>query len=196
MSQEAAYRPGSVLADSWSNSLLRDAIAIVGYAAFIGLTAQISIPLPFTPVPITGQTFGVLAGALALGSRRSLLGVALYLAAGLAGLPWFAQAHGGLGTLHLPTIGYLIGFLPAAFIAGRLAEAGFYRSPWGAFAAMVACSAVVYVLGVSGLMLTLGVSLRVALTLGVLPFLFGDAVKAVLAAGLLSGSYRVLQGRR
>ncbi|HVB77279.1 MAG TPA: biotin transporter BioY [Candidatus Nitrosotalea sp.] len=195
MSQQAAYRPGSVLADSWAGSRLGD-LALVGlYAVFIGITAQVSIPLPFTPVPITGQTFGVLAGALALGSRRSLAGVLLYLALGLIGLPWFAQGQGGLGVIHLPTIGYLIGFIPAALIAGRLAEAGFYRTPWGAFGAMVLCSAVVYVLGVGGLMLTLKIPLIRAVELGVLPFLFGDAIKALLAALALPGADRLHRAR-
>jgi len=192
MSQQSTTSRPLVLADAWPLTRAHDAILVALYACFIGLTAQVSIPLPFTPVPITGQTFGVLAGALALGSQRSGLGVLLYLAVGLLGVPWFAQGQSGIGTLHLPTVGYLVGFVPAALLAGRLAETGLYRSPWGAFATMAVCSAAVYLFGVSGLMLTLGWSLAQAVAQGVLPFLFGDAVKALLAAVALPGAARLI----
>ena len=192
MRDHAATTRRAVLADAYPTSAAREVVLVAMFAVFIGISAQVSIPLPFTPVPITGQTFGVLAGSLALGARRSLAGVLLYLALGLLGVPWFAQAEGGLGILHLPTVGYLVGFLPAAYIAGRLAEAGFYRRPWPAFFAMVICSAVIYAFGLAGLVLTLKVSLGTAVTLGLTPFLFGDALKAIVASLALPGANRLL----
>jgi biotin transport system substrate-specific component len=194
--QSAFARPGGlVLADLLPGERLRDAALVLGYAALTGLAAQLAIKLPFTPVPITGQTFAVLLGAAALGWRRAAAGMALYLAVGLAGLPWFAEARGGLDTLTAPSFGYLFGFLLAAAVVGRLAAVGLDRTPPRTVLTMVVGNLVIYAFGLPWLMATVDVGLREGLRLGVTPFLAGDALKLLLAAGLLPGAW-ALAGRR
>src|SRR3979411_2002616 len=117
-----------VLADTLPAFAVRDVLLVVGFAALVGLLAQIVIPLPFTPVPITGQTFGVLLGGMAIGWRRGILGMLLYTALGLAGLPGVAGGHGGLEIAGAPSFGYILGFVAAALTVGRLAERGFDRN--------------------------------------------------------------------
>src|SRR6266545_339177 len=103
LSSSAIPRPGrAVLADLLPGERARDLALVVAYAGFTGLAAQVVVPLPFTPVPVTGQTFAVLLGAAALGWQRGFLGMGLYLAAGLAGVPWFSQWSGGTDTLSPP----------------------------------------------------------------------------------------------
>lgn len=182
-----------VLADLVPAFAVRDAILVVSYAILVGLLAQLVIPLPFTPVPITGQTFGVLLGGMALGSRRALAGMVLYVAAGLVGVPWFAGGEHGFGVLSLPSFGYLIGFVVAAGLLGRLAEAGFDRKPHWTLLAMVAGNAIIYFFGVTWLWNTLHVDFPTAIAYGLTPFLLGDAVKAVLAAGLLPGAWKLVR---
>jgi biotin transport system substrate-specific component len=177
-----------VLADHLSGGLVRDVLLVVGYAVLIGLSAQVVVRLPFTPVPLTGLTFGVLAGALALGWWRSALGMALYLFAGLAGVPWFAGGAGGPATLLAPSFGYIIGCLAASALVGRLAERGFDRRPLRALVAMVAGSAVIYAFGLPWLAFTVHSGPATTLALGLYPFLIGDALKAALAAGVLPGA--------
>jgi biotin transporter BioY len=107
---------------------LRDVILIVLGALFVAVLAQIEIPLPFTPVPITGQTFGVLLVGAALGSKRGAASLASYLSMGIVGLPFFAGGAHGLDILIGATGGYLIGFVVAAYVIGLLAERGLERS--------------------------------------------------------------------
>ena len=179
-----------VLADALPGALARDAVLVAAFASLTGLAAQISLPLPFTPVPISGQTFAVLLGAAALGWRRAVLGMVLYLGVGLAGIHWFAQGQGGLSALELPSLGYVLGFVPAAALVGRLAEGRFDRHPLTTLVAMAAGNLAVYAVGVPWLMAVLHVGIGQGLLLGVVPFLLGDAVKALLAAGLLPGAWR------
>lgn len=193
--RQRGYTRPLVLADVLPGELVRDVVLVVAYALLVGLTAQVVIPLPFTPVPITGQTFGVLLGGMALGSRRALFGMLLYLAVGLLGVPWFAQHRGGLDMLAAPSLGYIAGFVVAAAVVGFLAERGFDRVPWLALAAMVAGNAVIYVLGVAWLAHVTGWSVVKSIDLGMVPFLVGDAIKALLAAALLPGAW-LLVGRR
>ncbi len=183
-----------VLADLVPSFAVRDAILVVAYAGLVGLLAQVVIVLPFTPVPITGQTFGVLLGGMALGWRRALAGMVLYVAVGLAGVHWFAQGEGGFGILSAPSFGYLVGFVLAAGILGRLAEMGLDRNPVFTLVSMVAGNAVIYFFGVTWLMNAIHVGLGTAISLGLTPFLLGDAIKALLAAGLLPGAWK-LAGR-
>ena len=103
-------------------SFLNNALLVIAGSILIALTAQVSIPLPFTPVPVTGQTFGVLVVGMALGSRRGALAVIAYLMEGAMGAPVFAGGTGGAPILAGPTAGYLFGFVPAAFVTGYLAE--------------------------------------------------------------------------
>jgi biotin transport system substrate-specific component len=182
-----------VLADLVPAFAVRDAILVVAYAGLVGLLAQIVIVLPFTPVPITGQTFGVLLGGMALGTRRTLLGMVLYLVAGLAGIPWFAQHSSGLDMLQAPSFGYLVGFVVAAAVLGRLAELGADRKPQTTLIAMVVGTGIIYFFGVTWLANSLHVTLATAIGLGLTPFLLGDAIKALLAAGLLPGAWKLVR---
>jgi biotin transport system substrate-specific component len=189
-----------VLADALPGDRVRDAVLVVAFAAFTGLAAQVSITLPFTPVPITGQTFAVLLGGAALGWRRGLAGMVLYLAAGLTPwVPWFADGSGGADMLRAPSFGYLVGFVVAAALVGRLAEQGWDRTPPLTVLTMVVGNLVIYAFGLPWLMATLDVGLAKGFELGVRPFLAGDALKVLLAAGLLPGAWalvgRVPQGR-
>jgi biotin transport system substrate-specific component len=180
--------PRRALADLVPSSLAVDAALVAGGAALTGALAQVSIPLGFTPVPLTGQTLGVLIVGSALGARRALLSMVLYVAAGLAGLPWFAgHAHG----LPAATFGYLLGFVVAAPILGALAERGRDRVVRSAFAAMVAGEVAIFVLGVTWLKFDLHVSVATAIRLGFTPFIGVELMKSGLAGLALPGAWRV-----
>lgn len=168
---------------------VRSLAPVLGGALLTGLAAQVSIPVPGSPVPVTGQTFAVLLVGAALGTRRAAASMALYLAAGFAGVPWFAG--GATGSIHAPTLGYLIGFLLAGAFVGRCAELGADRSPWKTALTMAAGNLVIYAIGVTYLAVSLHVSARTAVSLGLTPFLLGDALKIALASGLLPGAWRL-----
>jgi biotin transporter BioY len=194
LSSSAVSRSGGgVLGDVLPGERLRDLALVVGYATVTGLAAQLVLPLPFTPVPLTGQTLAVLLGAAALGWQRAFLGMALYLGAGLAGVPWFAQWRGGADALAAPSFGYLVGFVVAAALVGRLAAGGLDRTPLRVVVIMVAGNLVIYGFGLSWLMASLHVGLGRAVGLGVTPFLGGDALKIALAAGLLPGAWALVR---
>lgn len=171
----------------------KDAVVIVGGALLVALAAQIQIPLPFTPVPLSGQTFGVALVGASLGSRRGALSLALYVLLGALGAPFYAGGASGLGALLGPTVGYLVGFVGAAAFIGRMAERSADRRPLSAFVSFLAGSGIIFAAGVAGLMLTLDLSLKDALVQGVLPFLPGDLVKSALAAGLLPGTWKLVE---
>jgi biotin transport system substrate-specific component len=183
---------------------MRHILLIVAGALFVALAAQVRIQLPQTPVPITGQTLGVLLVGGALGLRRASLAMLLYLAIGLF-LPVYAGGASGLDTFVGQdaagrwtigaTGGYLIGFVFAAALVGWLAELGWDRRFIGAVGAMVLANLVVYVSGVAWFMVATGRDLAGALTLGVVPFLLADAIKVVLAAVLFPAAWWVV-GRR
>jgi len=185
----AAPQP-RVLADVVPHTWVRQLVLIVGGAAFVGLSAQIAIPLPFTPVPLTLQTFAVLLTGAALGSMRGVLAMGLYAVAGVVGLPWFAQGSSGFSA---PSFGYIIGFIAAAFIVGRIAEGGATRTPLRTAGLMVVGNLVIYAIGVTWLKFALGVDFATAITLGATPFLIGDAIKIAAAAGLLPLAWRGLR---
>ncbi len=175
-------------------SVLGDISLIVLGSLFVAAMAQLSIPLQ--PVPITGQTLAVLLVGMVLGSRRGGLALAAYLGEGLAGLPVFAEAKSGIATLLGPTGGYLVGFIAAAWLVGLLAERGFDRSLFKTFLAMVVGNLVIYGFGLAWLSTFSFVSGFVGeaglLSLGMFPFLVGDALKAVLTALLLPGAWELL----
>ncbi|HEY0444272.1 MAG TPA: biotin transporter BioY, partial [Candidatus Limnocylindrales bacterium] len=126
----------------------RHVALVIAGAFLIYLTAKISIPLPGTPVPVTGQTFGVLLVGGALGFRRGLAATALYVALGVIGLPFFAEGKGGLSIVLGARGGYLIGFLVAGALVGRLAELGWDRRLAGAVGAMAIGNALIYVIAI------------------------------------------------
>jgi len=189
-----AARRRPVLADLIPGDQVRDVLVVLGYAGLVGLSAQLSIRLPFTPVPITGQTFAVLLGGLAVGTRRGAAGMLLYLVLGLVGVPWFAGGAHGMSMLTAPSFGYVIGFIFAACVLGQLARRGVDRHPLTVIAALVAGNVVIYLFGATWLAWQLHVGAFQAISLGVTPFLLGDALKAVLAAALLPAAWK-LTGR-
>jgi len=181
-----------VLADLVPGAAARNVLLVVAGASLVGLLAQISIRLSFTPVPITGQTLGVLLVGTALGWRRGLAAMLLYAGAGLIGVPWFAgHASGYVG----PSFGYIVGFILCALVCGALAERGADRSVLGSVPAMAIGEIVMYGVGVTWLALDLHVGAGKAISLGLTPFLAGDAIKAALAALLLPTAWK-LAGRR
>lgn len=159
-------------------------VAVVAFAGLTALAAQIRIPLGFTPVPVTGQTFAVLLAGAALGARLGASSQLLYLAAGAVGFPVFTGGGSGIDYFTGATAGYLVGFVLAAALIGRLAERGQDRKVNTAVTAFLAGSAVIYVCGAIGLMITADMDLTTAIAQGVTPFVFGDVLKAT-AAGLL-----------
>jgi biotin transport system substrate-specific component len=178
-----------VLADLVSRTFLADTVLVVSAAALVGLLAQISVHLSFTPVPITGQTLGVLLAGSALGWRRASLAMSLYLVAGVAGVPWFAGHASGYPTA---TFGYLLGFVVAGALTGWLAEKGNDRNVVRAATSMVAGEVLIYAIAVPWLAVAVHVSLLKALTLGMTPFIAGDLIKAGFAGVALPSSWRLV----
>lgn len=174
------------------SALTRTGATVVLGAVLTALAAQVAVPIPGSPVPVTGQTFAVLVTATALGPARGLATQVLYLALGVLGLPVFAHTQHGTQAVFGATGGYLIGFLIAALIAGHGARRGADRSPWRALPFMAFASTSIYLVGASWLAFSTGMSAAQAVTAGVVPFLFGDTLKTLLAAGLLPGAWRLL----
>jgi len=151
------------------------------FAALTAVGALITVPLPFSPVPVTLQTLFTCLAALLLGAKLGALSQLTYLLLGCAGLPVFAGLRGGAGVLLGPTGGYLVGFVAGALLGGTLAERG--RPSLGLFlASALLTTATVYALGVAWLSVSTGLGLREALLVGVAPFLPGDALKALASA--------------
>jgi biotin transport system substrate-specific component len=174
-----------VLADVWSRTRVTDVVTVVSAAALTTAAAQIALPVPGSPVPVTGQTLAVLLTAAALGPMRGALGQLLYVIAAFAGLPVLAQHSGGAHAVFGATGGYLLGFIVAAAIVGRLAKGGWSRTPVRVFASYTVGSVVIYVIGATVLARVFKQDVTWALQKGVVPFLVGDVLKALLAAGLL-----------
>jgi len=172
-------------------SVLAEAALAVLFALFTALMAQLVIPLPFTPVPITGQTFAVLLTGALLGSRLGAVSMVLYVTLGAVGLPFYAGGAHGMQVVFGATGGYLLGFIVADFVVGRLAELRWDRSLQRSLPAMAAGQAVIYALGLIGLGLALHWPANL-LQLGLTPFLIGDAIKLVAAALLLPAAWRIL----
>ncbi|TDD34243.1 biotin transporter BioY [Actinomadura sp. KC06] len=171
--------PRPVLADLLPRSLAGDMSLVVSGAALTGLAAQVAIHTPLSPVPFTLQTLAVLLVGTALGVIRGVAAMALYLVAGLAGVPWFSEGeHGFVGA----SFGYIVGFVLAAAVVGRLAEGGADRRVSSMVALMALGVAVIYGIGATWLALLSGLSPGDALTKGVTPFLAADAVKIAIAA--------------
>jgi biotin transport system substrate-specific component len=189
MSSIALAPPRRVLADLVSRSALAELTLIVGGAVLMGALAQISIHLSFTPVPVTGQTLGVMLVGTALGWRRALAAMGLYVGAGLVGLPWFAgHASGYVGA----SFGYLIGFVVAGAVLGWVASLGADRRIDRAFVAMAVGDAIVFLFGVTWLKYDLNVSVSTAFALGFTPFLWGELIKSGIAGVALPSTWRLV----
>ena len=166
-----------------NSALLYDLVLILGATIAIALSAQIAIPVPFSPVPITGQTLAVLLTGTLLGRRRGTLAVILYLLEGSLGLPVFAQAKFGLIHLYGPTGGYLAGFIPAVYVSGYLAERGWDRTIPGAALIFTLGTIIIFVSGLAWLMHF--TSYTFLLEAGFIPFIPGAMIK-IAAATLLA----------
>lgn len=179
------FRPGQK-----KRAILYDTAVILAGAILIGISAQLKLLLPFSPVPVTGQTFAVLILPMLLGAGRGTACVVLYIAQGTAGLPVFAA---GLGPAALigPTGGYLVGFIPAAWLTGKLAELGWAKRARTTILAMLLGNIIIYTFGISWLALLAG--FKTALTTGLYPLLAGDVLKILLAAALLPAGSKLLE---
>ncbi|WP_371659969.1 biotin transporter BioY [Streptomyces sp. NBC_00280] len=184
----APARPGQVLADLLPASRVRDAALVLGGAALTGIAAQIAVPVPGSPVPVTGQTFAALLVGTALGAGRGLAALVVYALAGLAGVPWFAE--GGSGTSV--SFGYILGMLLASAAVGALARRGADRSMLRMAGTMLLGEAIIYAIGVPYLALAADMSASAAIAAGLTPFLIGDALKAALAMGVLPTAWKYL----
>lgn len=182
-----------VLAELIPGSRIRDAGLVVGGAAVVAVLSQMSVPLGFTPVPLTLGSFAALFTGAALGPRRAAASIGLFLLAGIVGAPVFAgQASGYL----FATFGYAASYLPAAALVGRLARRGHDRAPHKLIAGICAASLIIYAGGAGWLMIFTGAGPATAVAQGVLPFIPGDAIKVVATALLLPVTWHVVNRRR
>jgi biotin transport system substrate-specific component len=193
-----ALVPSLVRPNSRAAAALAEIVLVVLGVTLIGLSAQVSIPLPWTPVPITGQTFAVLLVAGAYGAIRALATMASYLVVGGLGVGLFADGASGWDVLKFSsaTGGYLVGMLVAAALVGWLADRGWDRDAVRSFPAMMLGNVVIYAFGFVWLQHVLGTSAPETWKLGVKPFLWGDAIKILLAAGLLPAAWKLVDAIR
>ncbi|MGX9889011.1 biotin transporter BioY [Streptomyces sp. NPDC002276] len=188
----ATARPGQVLADLLPASRVRDIALVLGGAALTGLAAQLSVPVPGSPVPVTGQTFAALLVGTSLGAGRGFLSLVLYALLGLAGVPWFAGGTHGSGA----SFGYIIGMLLASAAVGALARRGADRSVPRMAGTMILGEAIIYAVGVPYLAVSLDLSTSAAIAAGLTPFLLGDALKAALAMGATPTAWKFVNKQR
>ena len=188
-----------VLGDVIPGERVRDVLLTVGYALAIAASAQLYFFLPGNPVPITAQTFVVLAGAIVLGTTRATMGAMGYLALGVAGVPWFAAANGA-------TVGYIIGFVVAGVLLGAIAQRGYLRGPVQVASAMVVGNLVIYAFGVAWIAAALRIQpeflaafglqglpgFGTVLAMFVTPFLIGDAIKIAAATAVVPTAWKLV----
>ena len=182
---------------SRARAIATDAALVVAGAALVALLAQVEVPL--WPVPITGQTLGVVVVGAALGARRGALSLLSYLVAGLAGRPVFAGFTGSIAAVAKPSFGFIIGFVIAAFVAGWFAERAWDRKPLLAFTGFVAASIVPFLVGVPYMAFVLNVVLgkdlgfSAIMAAGVTPFIVGGLIKAAIAAVLIPAAWALVR---
>ena len=192
--QPARVITAAVLPRSTATSI----VLVVGFALLTALAAQVVIPLPFTPVPITGQTFAVLLSGAALGSRLGATSQALYWGLGAAGLPFYTQASGGWEAATGATAGYLVGFIVAAYVVGLLAERRQDRNVATAIPAFLTGSVIIYAFGVTWLWYSVAAFTTAdqAIAAGLTPFIIGDVIKIALAGIALPAAWAVVGAAR
>ena len=193
MSHAATVAQPRVLADLLDRTRVRDVALVVAAALFTAACAQISINVPGSPVPVTGQTFAVLLTGAALGANRGAAGQILYVGLGLVGLPFYADAESGAHVVWGATGGYLVAFPLSAWIVGKAAEMRYDRNLLKALPVFAFGSLVVFLVGVPWLAVSADISLQKAIELGFTPFILGGIVKAALAAGLLPSAWRLVR---
>lgn len=182
-----------VVARRATTSILLGAFGVL----FVALLAQVSVPLPYSPVPVTGQTLGAMLIGAAYGSRRGAFTLLAYAVVGVIGVPVFADFSGGIHTVASPTFGYIIGFVAAAWVVGCLSERRWDRSALASVAAFGAASAIPFVVGVPYLAVALTASgtptdLATAVQLGFVPFILPGLIKWAVAAAALPSAHRLL----
>lgn len=175
--------------------MVRDVLLVIIGSLFVAAFAQLSIPLaPFSPVPITGQTFAVLLVGAALGSKRGAASLGLYLLEGAVGLPFFAGGSHGLfnasGALTA-TLGYLVGFIIAAYVIGLLAERGMDRSFRTSLLPFLIGTVIIYLFGTSWLIYSLKWTIQDGIFKGIVPYLIGDVIKLLLAGVALPAAWKL-----
>jgi biotin transport system substrate-specific component len=195
MSTAVAYQP-RVLADAVPRVRARDLALVIAATALTAACAQISFKLPGSAVPITGQTFAVLLSGAALGANRGAAAMLLYVLLGMVGLPIYADGAHGAHVVFGATGGYLVGFLVAGWVVGKLAEKRMDRTPVKALPAFLVGSAIIYAVGVPWLAIYAHEGLGAAISQGLTPFIPGDLVKAAAAAGVLPAAWSLVNRRR
>lgn len=197
MGNSLALSSGNLFEMVFPGTELRAKAALVlAGSGLMALASHVMAPLPFTPVPVTAQTFVVLLLAALLGARMALAIQFVYLAEGLAGLPVFAPtASWALGRLIGPTDGYLLGFLAATWVVGSLADRGWGRRLGSSVAMMFAGECALYAIAIPWIKMFLGANWMQSLMMGLWPFLPGDLYKLILAALVLPGAWRVVRKR-
>jgi biotin transport system substrate-specific component len=192
---------GAVLGDVWSGSWAREVLLVGTAVAVLAVSAQVSIPLPFTPVPITGQTFAVLLVGASYGPLRALVSMLAYLVVGLAGAPIFSpdvhtgRARTGDQMIHSASAGYLVGMLVAMVVIGWLSRRSWDQRWRRSWVQMAVGNLVIYAFGVPWLAHQAHLDAATALAKGVLPFVVGDALKLALAAAALPVAWRIVRRR-
>ena len=188
----SAVSTSAVIADRWvKNSIIRSAVLVAGLVGLTSISAQVSVPLPFTPVPLTLQTFAVLAGAAALGAERAVIAQISYIMLALAGAPILAGGASGAIKVMGATGGYLLGFVIASYLVGKIAERGATVKIRSTVLAYVVGTIVIYTFGALWLAQFTGQGLSWAIANGVVPFLIGDAIKAVAAGAVLPAAWKL-----
>lgn len=182
----------STLRYSRRTGILLDVVQVLFFANLTAVAARLAVHLPFSPVPVTGQTLAVLLAGAALGWRRGALSQLAYLVEGAAGLPVFAGGTAGLAVLVGPTAGYLVGFVFAAALIGALLERPSRPGVPATLLAMTLGSAVVYLFGVAWLSHFIPGGLTAAIVVGIVPYLPGDLLKILIASGVVPGARRIV----
>jgi len=182
-----------VLADLVPAVRARDAGLVALGVLFTALLAQVAVPVPGSPVPITGQTLAVVLTAASLGPVRGTAVQVLYILTALVGLPFYSDASGGYDVVVGATGGYVIGFIPAAYLIGLAAKHGADRKLWKSVPLFVAGQAVIFAIGVPWLAESTGQSYDWALDNGFYPFILGGLVKAAIAAVVLGGAWQIVR---
>jgi biotin transport system substrate-specific component len=178
------------------SGLVTDVLLVLAGTGFVALAAQVSFELPFTPVPLTGQTFAVVLVGAALGALLGLASLGLYLFVGALGAPVYSEGSHGWDVLTGPTGGYIVGFVIAAFLIGALAQRRWDRRFSSAVAAMLTGNVVIYLVGLPWLAADQGLGFEDTLEAGLYPFVVGDLLKLYLAGALLPGAWRVVERLR
>jgi biotin transport system substrate-specific component len=184
-----------VLADLVPGARVRNVVLVALGVLFTALLAQVAVPVPGSPVPITGQTLAVVLTAAALGPARGVSVQVLYMLSALVGLPFYSDASGGFDVVFGATGGYVVGFIPAAYLIGLAARHGADRNLLKSVPLFIAGQAVIFAVGVPWLAVSTGMSASQALDAGFYPFILGGIVKAAIAGVVLGGAWALARRR-